>query len=230
MDPTPALQVPELLIIIFESEVLSPGDLGQFARVCRAWYYPAVEALWRDLPGLEPLLSLIHKPSYEWIYQTRTAGRRTLIMGASLRLDITDDKCKDILSRSRRITHLTLHYRRSEMDMCIYQTLRARVEPRLGVFLPHLRTVTIVPPPHGNGQRHRFVPYFPSASTRARDWRCRTGFSVLPVMKVFPQVFTFLVGRQFLPTEYLRALHIRGQSMDVLVNVVEARATWPLDE
>lgn len=82
MDPTPALQVPELLIIIFESEVLSPGDLGQFARVCRAWYYPAVEALWRDLPGLEPLLSLIHKPSYEWIYQTRTAGRRTLIMGA----------------------------------------------------------------------------------------------------------------------------------------------------
>jgi len=67
MSPHPALQVPEILSIIFgnfyQENFTEEQSLASLARSCKLFFEPAVSILWRRLDSLPSLFKVI--PSFE---------------------------------------------------------------------------------------------------------------------------------------------------------------------
>lgn len=51
------LYIPELTAIVFC--FLGERDLARCARVCKSWSEPALDALWRTMSSVQPLMALL---------------------------------------------------------------------------------------------------------------------------------------------------------------------------
>ncbi|KAH6912234.1 hypothetical protein BKA70DRAFT_1267054 [Coprinopsis sp. MPI-PUGE-AT-0042] len=64
------LCIPEILDVIFSSFDgwwrSTNRTLAMLARTCRAFYEPAIRALWRRLPGFEPIVKLLPTHTYHF--------------------------------------------------------------------------------------------------------------------------------------------------------------------
>ncbi|TRM55606.1 hypothetical protein BD626DRAFT_381485, partial [Schizophyllum amplum] len=221
-----ALDIPEILQQILASEVLSRRDHSSATLVSRTWHPSATEALWRSLPSLEPLLSLLPSNAYSWTSQKRRAyGRKTLKLG--LELYLTDALCSIVVERSRMIRFLTLSYDRHMVEMCIRDTIASRVNTPTVSFLSGVHTIFIKTP------WDFFHPddtvYLPRSLGRGSEVRAYPDANSL--VNLLPHVSTVFVGGSALvPPTYLRTLHIQGLPLEAIVKLVMARSLWLVDE
>ena len=58
------LYVDEILRIIVR-DIDGSEALAHLAATCKSLYWPAIEVLWADLPGLRPLLALLPDDAYK---------------------------------------------------------------------------------------------------------------------------------------------------------------------
>ncbi|KAG8944271.1 hypothetical protein FRC04_002067 [Tulasnella sp. 424] len=93
--PSP-LEIPELVENIVS--YLVRKDIVSAARVCRAWSEPALDQIWRNLPSIIPLFSLISpmvcRTGYEWDFED----------------DIQDADCSRYAFYFHRIRNVTLRH------------------------------------------------------------------------------------------------------------------------
>ncbi|KAI5823116.1 hypothetical protein K523DRAFT_366823, partial [Schizophyllum commune Tattone D] len=225
MSASRALLLPEILPQIFDKEPLSQPDFGRFARVTSAWQEPATAALWKHMSSLEPLLRLLSEDSYEWIHRRRQIDG-CMTQSIVLRLSLTDDQCLAVFRRLNMIRHFTLNYRRCNLDLAIQRGIAHLVEPLLGPCLRGLRTITIHPPPEPHSPD--FLPILPLALDGA--WSSQTTFDIPHLIASYPQVSAFFVGGEIDRARYLRVLHIRGQPIDFLLDIIQARSPWFIEE
>ena len=60
--PQPTRQVlenPDLLFLIFSQTQPANHLLTNYIRVCKAWFDPAAELIWKSVPGLSPAFTLL---------------------------------------------------------------------------------------------------------------------------------------------------------------------------
>ncbi|KAL1739776.1 hypothetical protein HDZ31DRAFT_19140, partial [Schizophyllum fasciatum] len=115
-------------------------------------------------------------------------------------------------------------YRKSMLDIAIFKAFVARLG--LESLFPRLRTVTIVSPRDPDAVN--FVPYFPP--TLRREWDTQKTFDINRIIGLFPNKSTFYIQGRVGPSEYLRALHIRGVPATTLISVIFSRDAWAIEE
>ncbi|KAG2123465.1 hypothetical protein DEU56DRAFT_48387 [Suillus clintonianus] len=121
----PCLHLEEILQEIFKSA--DYRSLTILARTCRLFYEPALNDIYSDLPGLQPLIERLPRD----LWSTRSG---TLVVRGPLR----PEDWEIFASYSRRVRSIRLRWFAS--DVGLYRALSSPPDPSF--LLPNLRTLT----------------------------------------------------------------------------------------
>ncbi|KAL1749738.1 hypothetical protein FB107DRAFT_225015 [Schizophyllum commune] len=212
-----ALATRDLLAEI--SEYLSPHELWTFVQVSSAFELAGTPTLWRQIPGLQPLLWLIPDHRYDWAVNTKLGKDK-----ASLDLDlscVTDEQWKLVRRRACFVKHITFHYMDTLLELAIYSAFKNNT--MLAPLLPALQSIEFC--------LAKPLPLF------ATPWT-PLGLDDIPGVMyscriedlIIPHARTVLMGGMASSVKYLDTLHIDGQPLNFVRCILDTQEAWRFDE
>ncbi|KAL0961289.1 hypothetical protein HGRIS_006249 [Hohenbuehelia grisea] len=118
-----------------EANHVGLATLASMAQTCRAFTEPAVDKLWRELPGVEPLILLL--PANSWTFQSFTNGRNEFVLTRAL----LPEDWKRVNYYGPRVVSLSWRDGRSSFDLPVETFRQIALYRRTATLLPNLRAL-----------------------------------------------------------------------------------------